>query len=413
MQLDENMIREHCIPEIERLWLSAPDSFPAGLEEIPAAGKSANEKYIEDSMADFRRKMAGFPSGFRGRKAWKRDMLGMLSDALGKEDIFGVHTSMDTAAVGEIRDQVMEFLRRARKFSPELPVDGIGQAIRNYIVYVMFVRINGLERDFSTACFGYSMLYPFTDNFIDSPDCTDEDKFAYNLLIRDTIEGRRIRPRTQHQKKTCALLRMIESEYPRESGSEIFLLLRLMLDAQEESLRQQKRTPVLTPEERLRISVFKGGMSVLIDRFFINREITGEDLRFYMGFGFFLQLCDDLQDIAEDSRNGGQTLFTQETAAGAEEKIVNKLLHFLGSLSEGYRAEDDGIKAFFLSNCYRLVYSSLAGSRKFFSGEYVEKVERHYLLSFAFLDRMKENMAAPGGFGNPDQYLKMIDELVK
>jgi len=64
---------------------------------------------------------------------------------------------------------------------------------------------------------------------------------------------------------------MIESEYPRDSNSTIFMLLLMMVEAQEGSMRQQNRVFTLTHEEILDISLYKGGISVLIDRFFVKK----------------------------------------------------------------------------------------------------------------------------------------------
>ena len=73
-----------------------------------------------------------------------------------------------------------------------------------------------------------------------------------------------------------------------------------MLEAQEISQKQADASLFLTERNIMDISIYKGGLSVLIDRFFINLKMTEEEILFYFGFGFLLQLCDDLQDIGED-----------------------------------------------------------------------------------------------------------------
>lgn len=74
----------------------------------------------------------------------------------------------------------------------------------------------------------------------------------------------------------------------------------MMLEAQEDSMRVQENRLIRNMDERLNISIYKGGISVLIDRFFVDKDMTKEDELFYFAFGFLLQLADDLQDISED-----------------------------------------------------------------------------------------------------------------
>jgi hypothetical protein len=320
---------------------------------------------------------------------------------------------MDRRMLGAFQDELKDFLRHVRAFAPELPIDGIGQAIRNYIVYMMFARIHQVKQDFSTACFGYSMLYPFTDNYIDSRNYSDKDKAEYNHIIRDKIIGREVQPRSPHQHKTCELLGMVESEYPRELDSTVFKLLLMMLEAQEESLRQQSPEDALTLSERLDISLYKGGISVLIDRFFVNKEITEADLTFYLSFGFFLQLADDLQDIKEDRENGHQTILTLDTTYAREERIVNKMLHFVQKITDSYPSDNDVFKNFVLSNCRQLINSSIIASREYFSKEYLETMEGFFPVSYQFLEKMNSNRIDNKDIKIQKRYMKILDEMIR
>ena len=105
-----------------------------------------------------------------------------------------------------------------------------------------------------------------------------------------------------------------------------------MLEAQEISQKQADASLFLTERNIMDISIYKGGLSVLIDRFFINLKMTEEEILFYFGFGFLLQLCDDLQDIGEDKGSGSRTLLSscltpKETAAR-----VNRLFSYTAGL---------------------------------------------------------------------------------
>ncbi|MEI8199510.1 MAG: hypothetical protein WCG21_05590 [Eubacteriales bacterium] len=412
MLLEKNIIKKNCMKEIKNIWLAAPDSFPDFLTEISIEARTQNEQYIQTVSEDFQKQVKSFPMNAKRRVKWKQKMIGMLDQVLGEETIIGVHYAMDQHALGAFQDELKEFLVHARKFAPELSIEEIGQAIRNYVVYAMFNEMNQIRSGFSMACFGYSMLYPFTDNYIDNPQCSDLDKIRYNQIIRDKIEGKEVHPESMHQQKTCELLSAIESEYPRDSDSTIFTLLSLMLEAQEDSLRQQAKGTSLTLSERLDISLYKGGISVLIDRFFVKKEITEDDMSFYLGFGFFLQLADDLQDIGEDSRAGHQTVLTVDESCEYKEKTVNKMLHFVHRLLLDFQAENNVFKNFVLNNCYQLIYSSAVGSREFFSQEYLENLEKYLPVTYSFLEKMNRKQNDNKDFKIQDKYMKIMDEMI-
>lgn len=352
--IERDLIKERYLTIIKKQWLNTKDSFPDFLPTISKDIKTQNENYINVISEDFHKTLKSYPRLPLGRKKWKKNMFHQLDQVLYNETVIGIHNSMDQKTLSEFQKELIDFLRKEREFAPELSLLDIGQAIRNYIVYAMFKQIHDAQDGFSLPAFGYSMLYPFTDNYIDSSQITDKEKAEYNKLIYDKISGKIIHPLSIHHKKTCELLQAIEDEYPREKDSRIYSLLLMMLEAQENSIRQQKKGIPLSLDERLDISLYKGGVSVLIDRFLVNKELTENDLLFYLGFGFFLQLADDLQDIEEDSKQVNQTIFTLNKSNDQEEKIVNKMLHFIQDIIVTYTANTNlqhKFKDFLLSNC--------------------------------------------------------------
>ena len=62
----------------------------------------------------------------------------------------------------------------------------------------------------------------------------------------------------------------------------------------------------------MRISVEKGGTSVLADAYLVCGNLDTELSDLMFGFGFVLQLIDDLQDAKEDCNNNHMTVFSQE-----------------------------------------------------------------------------------------------------
>lgn len=412
MVLEKDKIKRDYLDKIKNIWIEASDCFPDFLNPICRSTQAENEIFIQSVFDHLKKQLNKYPRLPFKQKKWKHKTVSMLQEVLSSETIICVHHYMDQQSIDTLQESLTQFLRHVRKFAPAMPLDGIGQAIRNYIVFTMFSEIHKLDHSFHRACFGYSMLYPFTDNYIDSHEISGKEKKQYNQLIKDKIEGRQIHPQSEHQKKTCDLLQMIELEYPRNRDLSISNLLLMMLDAQENSLLQQNGNTLLSYDERLDISLYKGGISVLIDGYFVNKELSAHDLLFYLEFGFFLQLADDLRDIHEDSIYGNQTIFTVDFDFQHQERIVNKMLHFIQIVMHSFQAENNHFKEFILTNCYQLIFSSVTESREFFSTEYLEHLEQYLPASCSFLDNIKHDQSETSNRGSQEHYMKMLDAMI-
>jgi hypothetical protein len=413
MTLNKNMIQNIYLFQLKNVWLLSESSFPSFLETTAIEKQIDNQEFMESFILKFKKQIHHFPKFSFGKKRWKRKTLSMFNQVLNKETIIGIHHSIDSPTLALFQTELKDFLRQVRLFSDELDLSGIGQATRNYVVYMMFNELHQIKPFYNQAAFGYSMLYPFTDNYIDSKLYTAEEKHNYNNLIREKIMGNPISTESIHQLKTCDLLQMIEDKYPRNHDNTIFDLLLMMLDAQEESLLQQHHGPYLSLDRRLDISLYKGGISVLIDRYFVNCPLTKEDLNFYLGFGFFLQLADDLQDIKEDSTQGNQTIFTLDLNPSELEKIVNQMFHFVYNLMNAYETPKKEFQGFILQNCYQLIISSVLGSKEYFSSDYITSLEKHFPISFDYLEKLKSSMVVNKENKESLNYMSILDEMIK
>lgn len=410
MQIREDT--KQSLKRIKEIWLKTSDQFPSKLIKIPLDRKINNEEYAMQISEEFRIQLNSIPRLPIGRKKWRRNTEAFFMELLSTETILGIHNTMSSSELEAFYQELMEFTRHARAFAPELSFEELGQAIRNYIVYTMFKVIHRIDTGFSSAGFGYSMLYPFTDNYIDAIARTSKEKQAYNKMIRDTLEGKKVQPADHCQNKTYLLLKAIEVDYPRDKDTGIYTILLMMLDAQEESMSQQSQKQLLSIEERLDISLFKGGVSVLVDRYLINKELTEEDLSFYLAFGFFLQLADDLQDIGDDSYKGYQTIFTYDLNKASEEKNVNKLMNFLHEIMETYTADNNHFKSFVMQSSYLLILSSVIGSKEFFTEEYLLQIEMLLPVTSAYLEKTKAGMLEKQDVETQAKYMKLLDCLV-
>lgn len=194
--------------------------------------KHKNEEAIRGISDSISSQFRSYPRLPFKRNKWKNRLLSTINDFLNKETIINLHTVADDDTIQHFQDELKDLIRHIRAFSPELTFEDMGQAIRNYTVYIMFKELNNVTTSFNKAAFGYSMLYPFTDNYIDSSKHSPATKNEYNEMIKDKIEGKPVNPKNDHQLKTCDLLQAIASHYPRELDSSIYTLLLMMLEAQ-------------------------------------------------------------------------------------------------------------------------------------------------------------------------------------
>lgn len=409
MITDKDAINKIYLESTKIDWLSSSEEFPVFTNTVSKEKKNANEQYLTDLLSEVRLQLQSVPRNPLSRRKWRRTTKAMLCKILSDESVIGLHECMGRDRVDAFMNEQMEFMRNLRRFSPELNMQDAGQAIRNYMVYSMFSELFNGRHIFNHSAFGYSMLYPFTDNFIDNPDTPADYKLAYNEMIRKKITGLPVSCDTTHSKKTCELLDMILKIHPKGSDSGIQGLLLLMLEAQESSLYEQHHPDC----DELWISLYKGGISVLIDRCFVDHELTEEDALFYLGFGFMLQLADDLQDIQNDLDNESYTLFTRNTETLKEELLVNKLLNFTAGLMDKYHAPNDNFKDFIFNCSCLLIYTSASGSRTFFSQEYLDKLEAFMPVSFDFLENIKKDLSGNTDFSSMTDPMKIIDELIK
>ncbi len=409
--LHRNTIKDFFLPILREQWLKTEDTFPSCMAKVSQEEKERNEAYVREASDAFGQQFARYPRFPIGKNKWRKDTYGLLYQVLNEEPLLHIHQSLPRERLESLISEMKTFMKRVRRDVPEMSNDDMGQAARNYIVYLMFKEIHNDTSDFSEACYGYSMLYPFTDNYIDNNSCSREEKFRYNSLIRNYLKGEDPLPSSEHDEKTLYFLSLAGKTSGSDISQSASELLLMMLEAQEKSLQQQGSDTLLGYRKRLDISLFKGGLSVLIDRFFVKDKLTREDMTFYLGFGFFLQLADDLQDIKEDSEKRHQTLFTLNLSAEEEEKNVNKLFFFITDLCAAFPAANRKFLDFVLINCYQLILMGVQKSQEYFREDYVKQLGEYFPVSFSYLASPPENPFS-GTAADTKKFDKILETLL-
>jgi len=69
-----------------------------------------------------------------------------------------------------------QFIRKVREFDNDIKLDKMVQALRNvWIMNILQVLFN-IKVEYTPSVFAYSMLYPYTDNYLDNTEISFQDK---------------------------------------------------------------------------------------------------------------------------------------------------------------------------------------------------------------------------------------------
>jgi hypothetical protein len=292
-----------------------------------------------------------------------------------------------------------QLARWARQFDPNLGMADIIQACRNAWTACGLQPLLGVRMAMTPSVLGYSLLYPYSDNFLDREDISAEEKLLFSKRFRSRLRGDGVPAQDDREAALWTLVKLIEEQYPRAAYPQVFDCLLAIHQAQEESLAQQRTCN--HPDGLLRVSCAKGGTSVLADACLAHGWLTGEESRFSFEWGVLLQLGDDLQDVGEDLRRGSLTLFSRAALLGRPlDSLVIQLLNFsekVGTRMDGLPNGTPMFKNLLRMSWRSLIIGTVANSHESFSPAFVEQAERLSPFRFAFLRARNERLASRQG----------------
>ena len=65
--------------------------------------------------------------------------------------------------------------------------------MRNVWIINILQRLKGVDITLSNAIFGYSMLYPYTDNYLDDVNISKEEKVEFNQRLYRRLLGEKLK----------------------------------------------------------------------------------------------------------------------------------------------------------------------------------------------------------------------------
>jgi hypothetical protein len=143
---------------------------------------------------------------------------------------------------------VAKFARKAHDFNPHLSDQDIYQAGRNVMTMNFIQMLWGVPVEITPSVFAYSMLYPYTDNYLDDPGIPHSTKAAFTHRFHLRLQGEAVHANNAYEDAIFALVAMVEGEWERSSHPLVYESLLVIHAAQVRSLQLlQKRTPPYGP----------------------------------------------------------------------------------------------------------------------------------------------------------------------
>ena len=287
------------------LWRELPDTMPESSRRFTPWQQRENERKLESHLKEISTSFElneGVPDADKPHISLDA-IKAILGSSLLSHDLLG------NRYFEESERATKRFVREAREFDSTLSESDIHQAFRNLWVFNSIQMIFGREIELTPSSFAYSLLYPVTDNGLDSSGRTSDDKRAYVGWLSRWFEDGYCQPVDDWTEKTAELLLMIEQEYPRPEFCNVYLSLQAIHEAQTKSLLLQNIPPGYNEEDLTAITIEKGGTSVLVDGFLAAGCLNLAEADSFFEYGVLLQLIDDLRDVDEDRTNGHSTPF--------------------------------------------------------------------------------------------------------
>ena len=380
---------------IRTAWEEQPERFPDFLRENPdlfpkidTAQKRENKALMQEFSQKMQKKLRQKPEGKEQQAQWELDLESDFMDFAQREKIISLSEWMRPEVIDGFKREAKHFVNRVREFDGDLSLAQIWQSMRNYFIYAVIVEMQGEAQNARDPILAYSLLYPYTDNYIDDEQIAKPEKERYNRMIALKLKGQAVEPQNLLEEKTCRLLQMILEAYEGAKKQRIAETLLQLLEAQNLSIGQQQAE--VTEEQILEISIWKGSTSVLADYLFATTDWTEYEETFYLKFGFLLQLVDDLQDIEEDQKAERNTLMTVARNRKRLEQRVNRLLWFTWNVIREFEPRNPELKRFVLKSCVEISLLTAAMSPQFFSKRYLKALEPYLPFSLDYIKKMKK-----------------------
>lgn len=386
----------HLLRKQSEVWWACETQKPAFYATYSASEQAANEKKLSRLSDGLVYELKHIPQSTDERRAWEERMRPGLYD-FAQTALHLEQRHLDFIEASGMLEASLEFARMARRFDPQISGEDIYQAGRNVMTANFMQLLLGLPVEVTPSVFAYSMLYPYTDNYLDDPAVSGTTKLAFNHRFQRRLMGEALRPANQHEAIISDLVGMIESQWDRARYPIVYESLLAIHTAQARSLKLV--SPGASPFELdvVGISFEKGGTSVLADGYLVAGWLSPEQAALMFGYGSFTQLMDDLEDVQGDLKDGQLTIFTQTAERWPLDRVTNKLFHFSRAIFSdlsAFPSQATSVLGELIERAIDPVLLDIIGrAGKYYSRAYLRDIERHTAFRFDKVRRQREKLS--------------------
>ena len=295
--------------------------------------------------------------------------------------------------------------RQARRFDSSVSTGAILQACRNAWAACGLQSLLGRKMQVTPAIFAYSMLYPYSDNYLDDPAITPPSKLRFSGRFRQRLAGELIAPESPLESTIWGLIAHIETQYPRAAHCDIYESLLAIHAAQEDSIRLLRGPRIAPLADIPRLIFAKGGSSVLTDAYLAAGTLSDAEALFAFEWGVLLQLGDDLQDVREDCASGLATLFSRSAGNAPLDTLTAQTIAFAGRVLARLDTFTRGhapLRNMLRSSSLSLLVRAAGAARHLHTPGFINQLERYSPFRFSFLEsrgrRLDESRRFTGRF---------------
>ncbi|WP_454055086.1 class 1 isoprenoid biosynthesis enzyme [Clostridium sp. Marseille-Q7071] len=365
----------------KNIWWNTNKDFPKLDGKVSYFEKIKMEKQTDKFINEIIKIIESFPNEEAKRKQWRDRFNDIVDEFINKSPLIN-SKDKEILLSRELLKSTEEFINVAKTFDSNISAEDIGQAMRNVWIMNILQMLFGMKVSFTDSIFGYSMLYPYTDNYLDNPEISKEEKANTNKRLEKRLKGHLIESNNEYEKKVFELVSKIENTFDRETYTEVFQSLIYIYNGQVKSMIQQGKRTSPYETDILGISIEKGGSSVLADGYLVKGKLNYEEARFCYGYGILLQICDDLQDATEDLENNHMTIISQLAEKWDLDNITNGLINFTINLIEDVECFQckniKELKQLIKKNCLQLIYFAIAANKNLYSKSYFKEIEKYF-----------------------------------
>jgi hypothetical protein len=386
---------QNLLQETISLWWECEDHSHPEMPGFSGQTKLANEKLLDQ----FTRSLSQHASRLPKTPAEIQTMQQEISIQYSRlaSTIIGLEESqLSFIQESGLVDTLVEFTQMARRFDPQIRSEDIYQAGRNVMTMNLLQLLLNLQVQISPAIFAYSMLYPYSDNYLDDPSISGQTKLIFGEHFKRRLNGEPLEPTNEREQTIFDLISMVEGQFERTTYPQVYQSLNAILDAQQKSLSLLHTNTSPKDTDVLGIVFEKGGTAVLADGYLVAGSLRPVEADFMFTYGVFTQLMDDLEDLQQDMKDGIMTLFSRGARFWPLDGLTNRTFAMGQKLLDRLDCFDspakEPIKEILQKSINPLLIVSAGGLGPYYNQNYLAELEGHLPIHYSFLNKQRRKI---------------------